>query len=101
MLNTSLQQVFARGVGTTAATAVCRPSEINVPVKFKSEHQEVWIKPGDYLVADLDGVVLLPSEVAAQVLDLVPGIFEANRECAKAIKDGATVQAAFKQFRGK
>lgn len=34
--------------------------------------QDIWIKPGDFILADADGVVYLPRAMAPQVLELLP-----------------------------
>ncbi|BCS03134.1 RraA family protein [Aspergillus luchuensis] len=93
--------LFARYAGTTAGGAVCRPSEVNVPVRLHSEHQEAWINPGDYIVADLNGVVRVPRETVEEVLDVIPEIVEADRKCAEGIRAGRSVQDVFKEFRGR
>ncbi|KAL4789675.1 ribonuclease E inhibitor RraA/Dimethylmenaquinone methyltransferase [Aspergillus venezuelensis] len=93
--------LFAKSVGTTAGGEICRPSEVNVPVKLHSENQEAWIYPGDYIIGDLNGVVRLPQELAEQVLDAIPAIAEADAKCAQGIKAGRTVQEVFKEFRGR
>lgn len=92
--------LFARAVGTTAGGEVCRPSEINVPVQLNSVIQEAWIQPGDYIIADLNGVVRLPVELAEKVLDAIPGIVKADEKCAEGIKAGRSVEEVFKEFRG-
>lgn len=93
--------LFAKSVGTTAGGAVCRPSEVNVPVRLNSDVQDVWIKPDDYIIADLNGVVCLPQELAEQVLEAIPAIAEADAKCAEAIKGGGSVETAFREFRGR
>ncbi|GLA87637.1 hypothetical protein AtubIFM56815_002063 [Aspergillus tubingensis] len=95
------QALFARYAGTTAGGAVCRPSEVNVPVRLHSEHQEAWINPGDYIVADLNGVVCVPKETVEEVLDVIPEIVEADRKCAEGIRAGRSAQDVFKEFRGR
>lgn len=92
--------MFAKGVGTTAGGEVCQPSEINVPVKLASTIQDVTIQPGDYIIADLDGVVCLPSALAEKCLATIPAIASADERCAKAIKEGMSVEEAFKTYRG-
>lgn len=93
--------MFAKGVGTTAGGEVSRPSEINVPVKLQSEIQDATISPGDYIIADLDGVVCLPQHLARRCLDAIPAIAGADEKCAQAIKEGMSVEEAFKTYRGK
>ncbi|KAL3495800.1 ribonuclease E inhibitor RraA/Dimethylmenaquinone methyltransferase [Aspergillus germanicus] len=93
--------LFAKSVGTTAGGEVCRPSEVNVPVRLHSENQDVWIAPGDYIVADLNGVVSVPAGIAEEVLSVIPGIVEADEKCAEGIRAGRSVQDVFREFRGR
>ena len=93
--------LFAKSVGTAAGGEVCRPSEVNVPVRLNSDNQDAWIAPGDFIIADLNGVVRLPQELAEQVLQLIPAIAEADVKCAEAIKAGRTAKATFEEFRGR
>ncbi|KAM5350406.1 hypothetical protein ACJ41O_006911 [Fusarium nematophilum] len=93
--------VFARGVGTTAGGAVCFPSEIAVDVKLQSEKQEAVISPNGFIIADLDGVVFLPGELAEQVLEVIPKVAAADEKCAAAIKSGMSIEEAFATYRGK
>lgn len=93
--------LFSRAVGTTAGGEVCRPSEVNVSVRLNSDVQRAWIQPGDYIIADLNGVVRLPEELAERVLDAIPGIVEADEKCAEGIRGGRTVEEVSKEFRGR
>ncbi|OAA59794.1 Ribonuclease E inhibitor RraA/Dimethylmenaquinone methyltransferase [Niveomyces insectorum RCEF 264] len=95
--------VFARGVGTTAGGAVCFPSEINVPVRLQSTIQEAdaTVHPGDFIVADRDGVVCVPAGLVEQVLEAIPALAAADEKCAAAIRQGVSVQEAFATYRGK
>lgn len=97
----TITQMFARGTGTTAGGAVCFPSEINVPVQLQSAKQEATITPGGYIIADLDGVVFLPGDLAEKVLEVIPSIVAADERCAGAIRGGMTVKEAFATYRGK
>lgn len=74
-----------------------------MPVKLQSDiqHDAVVISPGDYIIADLDGVVCIPKDMARQCLEAIPAIQQADRMCAEAIKKGMSVEEAFKTFRGK
>jgi regulator of RNase E activity RraA len=70
-------------------------------VKLQSSIQETVISPGDYIVADLNGVVCLPKQLAERCLEAIPAIALADERCAKAIKEGMSVEGAFKTYRGK
>ncbi|KAF2629846.1 RraA-like protein [Macroventuria anomochaeta] len=91
--------LFAKGVGTTAGGPVCRPSEVDVPVKLNSDAYEAWVNPGDYIIADIDGVVCLPKELAEDVLGVVESIVRADEKCAEGIREGRSVEDVFKEFR--
>ncbi|KAF7547234.1 hypothetical protein G7Z17_g7873 [Cylindrodendrum hubeiense] len=93
--------LFARTHGTTAGGAVCFPSEINVPVQLQSAIQDATVNLNDYIIADQDGVVCLPADLAEKVLELIPGIVAADKKCAEAISAGMSVQEAFATYRGK
>ncbi|KAF7197398.1 4-hydroxy-4-methyl-2-oxoglutarate aldolase, partial [Pseudocercospora fuligena] len=93
--------IFARSVGTTAGGEVCRPSEVDVPLRLQSTCQEATINPGDFIIADLNGVVCIPKDLARQCLDAIPAIAKADERCAEAIKQGMGVEEAFKTFRGR
>lgn len=84
----------------TAGGEVCRASEINVPIKLNSAIQEAWVVPGDYIVADLNGVVCIPEALLEDTLRAIPGIVEVDKRCADGIKRGRKVEEVFKDFRG-
>ena len=74
---------------------------VNVPVKLQSEEQpDAEIRPGDYVIADLNGVVVLPAELATEALPLMRRQVDADGQMAVAIKDGMSFSEASKKFRG-
>lgn len=73
--------------------------QVNTPVRFNSEDQEAIISPGDYLIADLNGVVCLPQGLAEQAIDLIASQVEADENMAADIKKGVTFSEASKKHR--
>ena len=73
--------------------------EINVPVRLQSEDQEAIISPGDYLIADLNGVVCLPKGLAEKAVALMASQVEADERIAEDLKKGRTFQEARKEHR--
>ena len=119
-------QVFAKDVGTTApqeSLSVCevciiqiiRPEpvisryrrsnegltvwQINTRVKFKTNQQNVTINPGDYLVADLNGVVCIPQELAEKIVALIPSQVEADERIARDLQAGRNFVESSKEHR--
>ncbi|EFX00078.1 ribonuclease e inhibitor rraa/dimethylmenaquinone methyltransferase [Grosmannia clavigera kw1407] len=101
--------VFARDVGTTAPAEVAKVVGIDVAVQLQPEGQaeagaittaNAIIHPGDYVIADLNGVVVLPRGLAAQALSLIKKQVTADEQLATALRGGASFAEASKKFRG-
>jgi regulator of RNase E activity RraA len=103
--------VFARGHSTVGQSPFTRPSAVNVPLEINphsdtssvpsSPFPSVHVKPGDWIVGDEDGVVCVPKELEAQVVELAAKLVEIDDRCLEDIKAGKGVQASFKLHRGK
>lgn len=70
-----------------------------MPVKLQSEDQDMTINPGDYIIADMNGVVVLPKELAEEALPYMKKQVDADTQVAKAISEGMTFSEASKKFR--
>lgn len=101
--------VFARGHSTLGQSPFTRPSEINVPLDIYPQGEQgqgrdtfpsLRVAPGDWMVADEDGVVCVPRELEVQVLELVVEGRAIDEKCMIDIKAGKGVQASFKLHRG-
>lgn len=64
-------QIFARDVGTAPPAELLKVAAVNVPVKLQTDEQDMEIRPGDYLIADINGVVVLPADLAEKALPLM------------------------------
>lgn len=90
--------VFARDVGTTAPAEVAKVVGIDVPVQL--QEGSATVHPGDYVIADLNGVVLLPRALAEQALPLMRKQVTADEQVAAALREGMSFVEASKKFRG-
>lgn len=72
---------------------------MNVPVKLQTEEQDITIHPGDYLIGDLNGVVVLPKQLAEQALPLMAKQVAADSKMAVEIEKGMSFTEASKKFR--
>lgn len=72
---------------------------MDVPVKLQTDEQDMTVNPGDYIVGDLNGVVVLPRELAEQALPLMAKQVAADSQMAVEIKKGMSFSEASKKFR--
>ncbi|MCS7094451.1 MAG: 4-carboxy-4-hydroxy-2-oxoadipate aldolase/oxaloacetate decarboxylase [Thaumarchaeota archaeon] len=77
--------VFARHVSPIGSSKM-HPGSINVPVICGG----VLVKPGDVIVGDDDGVVVVPREIAAEVLQRAKQREERERESRRLYDQGKT-----------
>ncbi|SNX85539.1 uncharacterized protein MEPE_04248 [Melanopsichium pennsylvanicum] len=105
--------VFARGHSIQGQSPFTRPSEINVPVTISDPtlQGKVWedknnprwpsvtVRPGDYVLADLDGVVIVPPAIAEEVIRLAEKGRMEDEKCMEDIRAGMPVKAAFAKNR--
>ncbi|KAL2203868.1 RraA-like protein [Sarocladium strictum] len=91
--------IFARDVGTTAPNQVLKVVAVNVPVTVPSGEHTITVSPGDYVIADVNGVVVLPKDKAEEAIPLIAPQVEADTKMAAEIKKGMTFAEASKKFR--
>ncbi|KAH7916559.1 ribonuclease E inhibitor RraA/Dimethylmenaquinone methyltransferase [Hygrophoropsis aurantiaca] len=100
--------VFARGHSTVGQSPFVRPSEVNVPLLISAQgagdapdaFAPVKVEPGDWIIADEDGVVCVPKDIVDQVVELAKKGQEIDAKCMEDIRAGKGVQASFKKYRG-
>ncbi len=61
--------------------------EINVPLVISG----IKIQPGDWLVGDDDGVIVIPKEVAVEFTNRAMNVLETENRLRKEIKDGSSL----------
>lgn len=92
--------IFGRDVGTAPPQGLAKVVGVDVPVKLASDEVDVEIRPGDYIIGDLNGVVLLPKELAEEALPLIKKSVEADDQMMVAVQNGMGFEEASKTFRG-
>ncbi|KAI5273149.1 RraA-like protein [Aureobasidium subglaciale] len=82
--------VFAQGTSALGSNTFTRASALNVPVQFTSPTQTrpLTINPGDLILADLDGVVVLPVEHAEKCLEICEERFKIDEQTMAALRAG-------------
>lgn len=91
--------IFARDVGTAPPAELLKVAAVNVPVKLQTDEQDMTIRPGDYLIGDVNGAVVLPKELAEQAIPLMKKQVEADEKMAVEIAKGMSFSEASKMFR--
>ncbi|KAF9792912.1 RraA-like protein [Thelephora terrestris] len=104
-LNSLGYPVFSRGRSTLGQSPFTRPSAVDISLEIHTEGAEdnfppVTVRPGDYIVADVDGVVCIPQEDIQRVVDTARKGKEIDERCMEDIKAGKSVRATFKTHRG-
>ena len=100
IFNTKLiSQVFAHDIGTASPFELVKVVAINVPVKLSSPYQDITVNPGDYIVADLNGVVVMPQDLAERAVQLIQPQVDADEKMAEVIKGRMSFTEASKKFR--
>ncbi|OCH87056.1 RraA-like protein [Obba rivulosa] len=100
--------VFARGQSTLGQSPFTRPSAVNVPLTISSPDTSgphafpaVTVEPGDWIVADMDGVVCVPTALQSKVVELAAKGREVDAKCMADIQSGRGIQETFAEHRGK
>lgn len=75
--------------------------QVNVPVTFHDARVDATITPGDWIVGDLNGVICVPRAIAAEVVELLPQLGEAEGKVEADIDNGVPFAVASKEHRRK
>jgi len=86
--------VFARHVTPEDCTWRWEVTATGAPITIGSVH----VAPGDWVVGDEDGVVIVPADVAAEVLAEAERKVGTESEIRKAVRDGVSPLDAFERY---
>ncbi|MGI5183718.1 RraA family protein [Dactylosporangium sp. CA-152071] len=86
--------VFSRGAYAQDAAVRAQVVDYRVPVEFGA----VAVRPGDLVVADVDGVVIVPAELEDEVLELALAKATSENTVRAAIEGGMSSTEALATF---
>ncbi len=86
--------VFSRGAHPSDMLYHREIVAINVPVLCGG----VFVAPGDLVLADDDGLVVVPSALIAEVIEQAAGKVALETQVRTALRDGATAAQAFERY---
>jgi len=84
---------FARSISPTTTVRRVEAAGVNVPVICAG----VLVNPGDIIVADTDGVVVIPQDIVREVLKKAKEFEEAEKKEREIIRSGKTWEELFKE----
>jgi len=58
----------------------------------------VWVNPGDIVFGDDDGVVIIPQEIANEVINLAEEKFKKEMQFMEGLKEGSSVKEMFEKY---
>lgn len=91
--------VFARYRTPVQSIARWKVNAHQIPVKLRGATARfVEIKPGDFILADDDGAIVVPSGIVVSVLDEAERLGEAEVQIRKQISEGLSLADALKKF---
>lgn len=73
---------------------------INVPVKHHHKDQEITIHPGDILIADINGVAVIPHKLQDKIIPLMQASSAADKKVAEDLDRGISFADSVKVHRG-
>ncbi|KAI4858802.1 RraA-like protein [Hypoxylon rubiginosum] len=88
--------VFARDTSILGSNTFTRASEIDIPLQFK---EDLWVNPGDYLVGDADGVVVVPPSLMESIVKICEERAEIDRKTVEALQRGEEMGPTLKRLR--
>jgi len=86
--------VFSRGAYGQDARVRAAVVDFRAPALYG----RVWVHPGDLVVGDVDGVVVVPQDCEAEVLEAAQAKLKAEGLVRAAIEHGMSSTQAFKEF---
>jgi 4-hydroxy-4-methyl-2-oxoglutarate aldolase len=87
--------VFSRGRFAQDSAVRMAVADFRCPLEVDG----VWIEPGDLVFGDLDGVVIIPRALEAEVITQALAKARSEKRVRKAIEGGLSATAAFRKFR--
>lgn len=85
--------IFYRGKSPCTSKGRCEINECQIPIQIDG----VTINPGDLIFGDIDGVVVVPKEIAEEVIDRSVETIKKEDEVRDMLKNGSTMIEAYQK----
>jgi len=87
-------QIYHTGFWPVSSVGRWRPVCLGQPILF----QGVEVRPGDLVLGDIDGVVVVPQPIVEEVLIAAEGCFQAERSMKEELRAGKTMDEVFAKY---
>jgi len=87
-------QIFGTGFWPVSSVGRWRPVHVGHPILFHG----VEVRPGDLVLGDIDGVVVVPRPIVEEVLLAAEECFRAERSMKEELRAGKTMEEVFKKY---
>jgi regulator of RNase E activity RraA len=96
--------LFARGQSILGSNTFTRCAELDVPLSYRIEElsdkdEGVLVRPGDLIMGDADGVVVIPPEHAEECVEIVAKRWKIDEETRKCLEKGDLIGPTIKRLR--
>lgn len=94
--------LFARGSSILGSNTFTRAAELDVPLSYRIEELEsgeVQVRPGDLIMGDVDGVVVIPPELASELIDTCEAGWKFDEETRSCLEKGDLIGPTIKRLR--
>ncbi|MGN0784536.1 MAG: RraA family protein, partial [Candidatus Aphodomorpha sp.] len=85
--------LFYRGAKPTTSKGRCEINECKLPVMIDG----VLINPGDIVFGDIDGVCIVPQDIADEVFERAIGLIENENTVRAGLHNGASLEEVYKK----
>jgi regulator of RNase E activity RraA len=85
-------KVYSEGISMIDALDRWQIVDFQKPLPYDGEDGDVWINPGDFIFADLDGVLVIPHKEAFRTLEIAEQRMERENRIRKLIKQNIPVK---------
>jgi len=87
-------QIFGTGFWPVSSVGRWRPVHVGCAIGF----QGVEVRPGDLVLGDIDGVVVVPRPLVEEVLLAAEDCFRAERSMKEELRAGKSMEEVFKKY---
>jgi regulator of RNase E activity RraA len=87
--------VFVKGIAPGDSKGRLEIMNFNEPIQCGG----VWVDPGDIVFGDDDGVVVIPGDIFAEVVELAEEKHEKEKQFMNGLRQGSTIKEMFQKYR--